>query len=134
MIRLCSSGRPPDVDLVLLQDFGGLQFRPNAALFAESRILPSVRSERSHDARAPSASRRQIWAFVTWRIIGFQRIPRAAAAYLARRRFGYSTSETAAALGYREHSGVGRAIRRVEQGTANLQRTVKHLENQLTTA
>jgi hypothetical protein len=57
---------------------------------------------------------------------------RAAAAYLARRRFGYSATETAAALGYRDHSGVGRAIRRVEQGTASLQRTVKNLENQLT--
>lgn len=57
---------------------------------------------------------------------------RAVAAYLARCRFGYPASETAAALGYRDHSGIGRAVRRVEQGGAELQRTVEGLERQLT--
>lgn len=57
---------------------------------------------------------------------------RAVAAYLARRRFGYPATETAAVLGYRDHSGVGRAIRRLEQGSANLQRTVQKLERKLT--
>jgi putative transposase len=58
---------------------------------------------------------------------------RAVAAYLARRRCGYPAGETAAALGYRDHSGVGRAVRRVEQGGVDLQRTVHKLERDLTT-
>ncbi len=57
---------------------------------------------------------------------------RAVAAYLARRRFGYAATETAAVLGYRDHSGVGRAVRRVEQGSVELQRTVQTLERRLT--
>jgi len=56
---------------------------------------------------------------------------RAVAAYLARRRFGYPATAVAATLGYRDHAGVGRAIRRVEQGTAQLRRTVKRLETKL---
>ncbi len=56
---------------------------------------------------------------------------RAVAAYLARRRFGYPATATAAALGYRDHSGIGRAVRRVEQGGAELQRTIETLERQL---
>lgn len=57
---------------------------------------------------------------------------RAVAAYLARRRFGYPASETAAVLGYRDHSGIGRAVRRVEEGSAELQRTVQRLVRHLT--
>ena len=56
---------------------------------------------------------------------------RAVAAYLARRRFGYAAMAVAAALGYRDHAGVGQAIRRVEQGTTQLQRTAKRLEKKL---
>lgn len=56
---------------------------------------------------------------------------RAVAAYLARRRFGYPATAVAAALGYRDHGGVGQAIRRVEHGTAQLQRTVGRLEKRL---
>ena len=56
---------------------------------------------------------------------------RAVAAFLARRRFGYPAGEIAAALGYRDHSGVGRAIRRVEHPTAKLKRDVKKLETAL---
>ena len=56
---------------------------------------------------------------------------RAVAAFLARRRFGYPAGEIAAALGYRDHSGVGRAVRRVEQATAKLKRDVKKLESVL---
>jgi len=43
------------------------------------------------------------------------------AAYLARRRFGYSAAAVASALGYRDHSGVGQAVRCVKHGTAELQ-------------
>ena len=53
------------------------------------------------------------------------------AAYLARRRFGYSATAVAAALGYRDDAGVGQALRRVEQGTEQLARTVKRLEKKL---
>jgi chromosomal replication initiation ATPase DnaA len=56
---------------------------------------------------------------------------RAVAAYLARRRFGYSSAAVAGALGYRDHGGVGQAVRRVEQGTAELQQALKRLEKKL---
>ena len=56
---------------------------------------------------------------------------RAVAAYLGRRRFGYPAKAVAAALGYRDHGGVGRAIRRVEEGTAGLRRAVRRLERAL---
>ena len=58
-------------------------------------------------------------------------VARAVAAYLARCRFGHPAVETARALGYRDHSGIGRAVRRVEQGTPELQRTVQTLERRL---
>jgi REP element-mobilizing transposase RayT len=45
---------------------------------------------------------------------------RAVAAYLARRRFGYSAGEVAAALGYRSHGSVRNAVARVEAGTGLL--------------
>lgn len=56
---------------------------------------------------------------------------RAVAAYLARRRFGYPAGETATALGYWDHSGVGRAVRRVEQAGSDLRQTVERLERKL---
>lgn len=56
---------------------------------------------------------------------------RAVAAYLARRRFGYPATMVASTLGYRDHAGVGQAIRRIERETALLQRTVQHLEKRL---
>jgi len=58
-------------------------------------------------------------------------VARAAAAYMARCRYGYAATETAAALGYRDHRGVGRAVRRVEEGNEELQRTVQRLEQML---
>ena len=56
---------------------------------------------------------------------------RAVAAYLARRRFGHPATTVAAALGYRDHAGVGHAVRRVEQGTARLQQIARRLERKL---
>jgi putative transposase len=56
---------------------------------------------------------------------------RAVAAYLARRRFGYAAVEVAAALGYRDHSSTGRAVRRIESGTPQLQAAAKALERRL---
>ena len=57
---------------------------------------------------------------------------RAVAAYLARRSFGHPAGQTARALGYRDHSGVGRAVRRIEQSTPQLKDTVRQLESRLT--
>ena len=45
---------------------------------------------------------------------------RAVAAYLARRRFGYSAREVAAALGYRSHGSVRNALARIEGAAALL--------------
>ena len=56
---------------------------------------------------------------------------RAAAAYLARRRFGYPAKSVAAALGYRDASGVSRAIHRIEAGTDDLLRSLARLERSL---
>jgi chromosomal replication initiation ATPase DnaA len=56
---------------------------------------------------------------------------RAVAAYLARRRFGHPATAVAAALGYRDHGGVGRACRRIEQTTSGLQRTLERLQKKL---
>ena len=54
---------------------------------------------------------------------------RAAAASLARRRFGYPAK--AAALGYRDASGVSHAIKRIEAGTDDLRRALARLERSL---
>jgi REP element-mobilizing transposase RayT len=56
---------------------------------------------------------------------------RAVAAYLARCRFGHPATQTAAALGYHDHSGVGRAVHRIEQGTAQMHRIIQQLEQRL---
>ncbi len=56
---------------------------------------------------------------------------RAAAAYLARRRFGYPAKSVAAALGYRDASGVSHAIKRIEAGTDDLRRSLARLERSL---
>ncbi len=56
---------------------------------------------------------------------------RAAAAYLARCRFGYSLVETAKALGYRGHSGVGTAVARVEAAGKSIHETLETLEKRL---
>ncbi len=56
---------------------------------------------------------------------------RAAAAYVARRRFGYSAKAVAAALGYRDASGVSHAIRRIEAGTDDVRKVVSRIEGSL---
>jgi len=55
---------------------------------------------------------------------------RAVAAYLARRRFGYSARDVAEALGYRSHGSVRNALARVE-GAASLARPVEALYGKL---
>ena len=56
---------------------------------------------------------------------------RAAAAYLARRRFSYPAKSVAAALGYRDASGVSQAIHRMEAGTDDLRGSLARLERSL---
>jgi hypothetical protein len=55
-------------------------------------------------------------------------IGRAAAAYLARCRFGYSMVEIAKTLGYSGHSGVGTAVARVEAAGKGMHETLAVLE------
>lgn len=56
---------------------------------------------------------------------------RALAAYLARRRFGYSAREVAVALGYRGHGGVSSAVARIESSGLPLRRTAEELLRKL---
>jgi REP element-mobilizing transposase RayT len=56
---------------------------------------------------------------------------RALAAYVARRRFGYSATEIAEHLGYRGPSSVSHAVRRVEQGPEALRAAAIELETRL---
>ncbi len=56
---------------------------------------------------------------------------RAVAAFLARRRYGYRTTEIAAALGYASHGGVVTAVHRIESADPALHRTVRQLEKKL---
>jgi len=58
-------------------------------------------------------------------------IGRAAAAYLARRRFGYPMASIAEALGYRGHSSVGAAVARIEADGRNLHERLATLEKRL---
>lgn len=57
---------------------------------------------------------------------------RAAAAYLARRRFGYTAEEVASSLGYRGHGGVATAISRIDSSNSNLKRSLVKIERALT--
>ena len=56
---------------------------------------------------------------------------RAAAAYLARVRFGYSAKSVAEALSYRDSSGVSHAVKRIEAGTKKLRTTINRIESKL---
>ncbi len=56
---------------------------------------------------------------------------RAAAAYLARVRFGYSAKDIATALNYRDGSAVTHAVKRVEAGGKTLGLVIARLEKQL---
>jgi len=59
---------------------------------------------------------------------------RAAAAYLARRRFGYSMVAIARALGYRGHSSVQTAVARVESRAEGVRTTLASLEKHFANA
>jgi putative transposase len=57
---------------------------------------------------------------------------RAAAAYLARRRFGYAAAEVAEALGYRSHGSVRNALARVEASSVDTQKRLIKIEKRFT--
>jgi len=59
-------------------------------------------------------------------------IGRAAAAYLARRRFRYTATETARALGYAGPSSVNMAIRRITAGGDTFARILQRIESTVT--
>ena len=56
---------------------------------------------------------------------------RAAAAWLARRRYGYRAREIADVLGYSSHGGVVAAVQRIEAGSAELRRTIDKVDRRL---
>lgn len=56
---------------------------------------------------------------------------RAAAAFMARARFGYAATAVAGALGYRGPSSVSHAVRRIERGGEALREILKAIEAEL---
>lgn len=56
---------------------------------------------------------------------------RALAAYLARRRFGYSGNQVAEALGYRSGSSVSSAVARIDSAGPALRKTAEKIEREL---
>jgi chromosomal replication initiation ATPase DnaA len=86
---------------------------------ALSRIVEAVAEAFEADRSAWSAGRRS------------DDIARAAAAWLARRRFGYRVHEVADALGYTSHGGVVAAIGRVEGAWPRLEKSLRTLERHI---
>ncbi|MBI4580821.1 MAG: transposase [Planctomycetes bacterium] len=85
-----------------------------------SRVVQAVAEAFGADRSTWSAGRRS------------DDVARAAAAWLARRRFGYRAREVADALGYTSHGGVVAAIQRVEAAWPRLERTLKAVERGIT--
>ncbi|MGB6043336.1 MAG: transposase [Pirellulales bacterium] len=104
--------RPADQDIPTLKR---LRPRPELEL-----ILDVVADMMGEDRTAWSAGRRSDTA------------GRAVASFLARRRFGYSATEVAAALGYKSHTSVTRALQRIKSPSSQLARTLNRIERSLT--
>jgi len=104
--------RPEDQDIPALK-----QLRPRPQL----EVILDVVADAMHEDRiAWCAGRRSETA------------GRAVAASIARRRFGYSATQVAAALGYKSHTSVSRALQRIESPSPKLARTIKRIERTLT--
>lgn len=84
------------------------------------RITRSVSARFGMDASAWVPGRRE------------DSLGRAAAAYLARCRFGYSATAVADALGYAGPSSVSQAIRRIAAASSRLAKALREIEEQLT--
>jgi len=110
-VRGMLSGRRRDRSLPMVE-----ALRPRPSL---SRIIEAVIDEFEADRTTWSPGRRN------------EDASRAAAAWLARRRFGYKVREIADALGYRSHGGVVVAVGRMEAASQAMRRTLRRLERQL---
>ena len=110
-VRRMLQDRPDDAGLPQLR-----QLQPRPELL---RIVEEVAGHFGHDPDDWRRGRRVDDA------------SRAVAAYLARRRFGYSASQVAAALGYRSHGGVSNAIARIESAGPAIKRTAEELARKL---
>jgi len=106
-IRNMLADRPDDASLPQLKR---LQPRPELA-----RIVEAAANHFGHDPAEWRRGRR------------VDNASRAMAAYLARRCFGYSAGQVAAALGYRSHSSVSNAIARIEAAGPAIKRTADQL-------
>jgi len=111
-IQRLLEGRPVDKSLPQLEK---LRRRP-----ALKEIAAAVAAHFGHDAAQWQPGTRSDDA------------SRAVAAFLARRRFGYSASEVAEALGYRSHGSVRNALARIEAGEGRLCSTVDAIYRKLT--
>jgi len=111
-IRQMLTNRQDDSSLPAVK---ALRPRPTLA-----RILEAVAEEFDADVKQWTPGRRA------------DDISRAAAAYLARRRYGYRVREIAEALGYGSSGGVVMAVKRIEQASPRVQATVRKLDNRIT--
>jgi len=84
-----------------------------------SRILAAVADHFGYDEVPWKAGRRS------------EDAARAAAAYLARVRFGYSATSVGQALDYRDSSGVSHAVKRIEAAPHQLRTAIDRLEQEL---
>jgi putative transposase len=110
-VRGLLSGRRPDRAVPMLRSL-----RPRPTL---ERIADAVAGEFATDRAAWATGRR------------IDDVSRAAAAWLARRRFGYRVREIAEALGYASHGGVATSLRRVETAGDELRRRLNRLEDRI---
>ena len=111
-VRRLLQDRPEDAAMPQLRQ---LRLRPPLA-----RIVDEVADRFGHDPADWQQGRRVDDA------------SRALAAYLARRRFGYSSRQVAPALGYRGHGGVSSAVARIESADPAIQRTAEELARRIT--
>ena len=110
-IRMLVQNRPTDPDIPGLQQ---LRQRPGL-----EEIVEAVAEAMAEDRSSWAAGRRNDSG------------GRALAAFVARRRYGYSAKQVAATLGYTSHTSVTRALERIEPLTPRLSRTVQRIEGQL---
>jgi hypothetical protein len=90
------------------------------------RVRPSLESIIARVLKG-SASQSEQWAAGRRSDSG----ERALAAYLCRRRYGYSCTEVAAALGFVSVSSVSRCVQHVETNMSRYQRRLRELKEQL---
>ena len=110
-VREMLGGRPPDSALPQLRKLRG---RPTI-----EEIVTAVREHFGQAKRGWRPGQRD------------DDLRRALVAYLARRRFGHAATQVATALGYRGHSSVNYAVRRIEHERESLSAAIARLEKTL---